>query len=435
MALSPYYEPTEGGDTTFAIEATKIKFGAGALNEIGYDARALGMSRVALFTDPRVGKLEPVEVAAEALRKAGMDVVIYDEVLVEPTDGSFKAGTQFAIDGKFDGFVSVGGGSVMDTCKAADLYSSYPPGDFLDYVNPPIGGGIKAPGPIKPHIACPTTYGTASECTGLAIFDLVEMNAKTGVSNAQIKPSIGVVDPNNLKSLPPTVKAANGLDVFSHAVESLTARPFTKRPAPEDPTQRPLSQGANPYSDLNCLRAIELIGKHLVHSVNNPDDHATCEPLMFAGMLAGIGFGNAGCNLPHGMSYAVAGLVRDFYAEGWPRDHPMVPHGYAVIVNSPSVFRFTGHYCPERHLEAAVALGAETEGVNKEPGDILADKVIEIMRDTGMPNGLTGVGYSEADVPALTEKSWPQKRLIDNAPGVITKKDLEDMFRGAVRYW
>ena len=435
MALSPYYEPTEGGDTTFAIEATKIKFGAGALKEIGFDARSLGMSRVALFTDPRVVKLEPVEVAAKALRDAGMDVVIYDAVAVEPTDVSFKAGTEFAIEGKFDGFVSVGGGSVMDTCKAANLYSSHPPGDFLDYVNPPIGGGQRAPGPIKPHIACPTTFGTASECTGLAIFDLLEMEAKTGVSNAQIKPSIGVVDPDNLRSLPPTVKAANGLDVFSHAVESLTARPFTQRAAPEDPTLRPLSQGANPYSDINCLQAIELIGKHLVASVADPDDMSLYESLMFAGMLAGIGFGSAGCNLPHGMSYAVAGLVRDFRAEGWPPEHPMVPHGYAVIVNSPSVFRFTGHFCPERHLMAAKALGAEIEGVNKEAGDILADKVIEIMRATGMPNGLTGVGYTEADVPALTEKSWPQKRLIDNAPGPITKQDLEKMFRGAVSYW
>ena len=435
MALSPYYEPTEGGDTTFEIEATKIKFGNGALGEIGFDARALGMSRVALFTDPRVAKLEPLGVAVKALRDAGMEVVIYDQVEVEPTDASFKAGTEFALDGKFDGFVSVGGGSVMDTCKAANLYSSHPPGDFLDYVNPPIGGGKRAPGPIKPHIACPTTFGTASECTGLAIFDLLEMNAKTGVSNAQIKPSIGVVDPDNLKSLPQTVKAANGLDVFSHAVESLTARPFTRRAAPEDPSKRPLSQGANPYSDINCLRAIELIGKYLVPSVQDPDDLSIYEPLMFAGMLAGIGFGSAGCNLPHGMSYAVAGLVKDFRAPGWPQDHPMVPHGYAVIVNSPSVFRFTGHFCPERHLMAAQALGAETEGVNKEPGDILADRVIGIMRDTGMPNGLSGVGYGEADVPALTEKSWPQKRLIDNAPGVISKQDLEDMFRGAVRYW
>ncbi len=435
MALSPYYEPTEGGDTTFAIEATRIKFGAGALKEIGFDARALGMSRVALFTDPRVAGLEPVEVAAKALRDGGMDVVIYDAVTVEPTDVSFKAGARFALEGKFDGFVSVGGGSVMDTCKAANLYSSHPPGDFLDYVNPPIGGGQQAPGPIKAHIACPTTFGTASECTGLAIFDLLEMAAKTGVSNPQIKPSLGVVDPDNLKSLPSTVKAANGLDVFSHAVESLTARPFTRRAAPADPTKRPLSQGANPYSDINCLHAIELIGKHLVPSVVDADDLSLYEPLMFAGMLAGIGFGSAGCNLPHGMSYAVAGLVRDFRAEGWPQEHPMVPHGYAVIVNSPSVFRFTGNICPERHLMAAKALGAEIEGVNKEAGDILADKVIEIMRATGMPNGLGGVGYTEADVPALTAKAWPQKRLIDNAPGPITRQDLEDMFRGAVSYW
>jgi hydroxyacid-oxoacid transhydrogenase len=435
MALSDYFTRREGGDWAFTFEATKETFGVGALRQIGYDARALGMSRVALFTDPRVAALEPIDTVAGALRQHGIDVAIYDQVLVEPTDVSFKAAIAFALDGDFDGFVSVGGGSVMDTCKAANLYSTYPPDDFLDYVNPPIGKGLHAPGPLKPHIACPTTFGTASECTGLAIFDFLEMDAKTAVASPRIKPSLGIVDPSTLNSLPPTVMAANGLDVFSHAVESLTARPYTMRPAPEDPSMRPLSQGANPYSDINCLEAIRLIGLHLVDAVNNPDEETLREPLMFAGMLAGIGFGTAGCNIPHGMSYAVAGLNKEYRAEGWPDDHPLVPHGYAVVVNSPSVFRFMGPKCPERHLAAARALGAETEGINKEAGDILADKVIDIMQATGIPNGLAGVGYTADDVPALTERSWPQKRVIENASYPITKEDLETMFRGAVSYW
>lgn len=434
MALTPYYEPREGGDVTFVVEATREKFGIGALYEVGADAKALGMTRVALFTDPRVAKLEPVAIVRRSLEAQGIDVAVYDEVTVEPTDASFKAAIAFATAGRFDGYVSVGGGSVMDTCKAADLYATWPD-HFLAYVNPPIGAGKLVPGPLKPHIACPTTFGTASECTGIAIFDFHEMNAKTGISTAGIKPTLGICDPSCLATLPPTVLAANGLDVFSHAVESLTARPFTARPAPAEPRLRPLSQGANPYSDLNCLEAIRLIGENLVAAVRAPGDMRYREPLMFAGMLAGIGFGNAGCNLPHGMSYAVSGLVKSFRAPGWPQDKPMVPHGYAVIVNSPAVFRFTGRMCPERHLMAAKALGARTEGANKEPGEILADAVIEIMKAAGMPNGLSGLGYGENDVPALTEKAWPQKRLIDNAPAPISNADLEQMFRGALRYW
>jgi alcohol dehydrogenase class IV len=124
--------------------------------------------------------MEHVNKVVESLKSNGLDAEVYDQVAVEPTDISFKQGSLFASEGKFDGFVSVGGGSVMDTCKASNLYSCYP-ADFLDYVNAPIGKAVPVPGILKPHIACPTTFGTASECTAIAIFDLLGMEAKTGI--------------------------------------------------------------------------------------------------------------------------------------------------------------------------------------------------------------------------------------------------------------
>jgi alcohol dehydrogenase class IV len=435
MDLSQYYNRNSGGEYAFTVEAPKIKFGVGCLREIGPEARLFNMSRVALFTDPRVAKLEPVAIAKDSLRKAGIEVVVYDEVEVEPTDDSFKAGAKFAQEGDFDGYVSVGGGSVMDTCKASNLYASHPPDSFLAYVNAPIGEARPVPGPVKPHIACPTTFGTGSECTGLAIFDFLEMEAKTAVAYSQIRPSLGMVDPASIQTLPAGVIASNGFDVFSHAVESLTARPYNSRPAPETPDKRPIAQGANPYSDIGCLEAIRLIGGHLVDAVHSQDDIKALEALSFAGLLAGIGFGSAGCTIPHGMSYAVSGLVKEYKADGWPQNQPLVPHGISVIVNSPSVFRFTGPACPDRHLAAAAALGADIEGVNKEAGDVLADKVIEMMRATGMPNGIGGVGYTADDIPMLTEKSWPQRRVLDNAPVELTKAQLSELFRGALSYW
>ncbi len=435
MVVSDYFTPTSGGDHAFTLDATKVTFGRGAMAELGAHAKGLGMTRVGLFTDPRVAALAPREIAEKSLRDAGIAVSVFDGVVVEPKESSLQVAIRFAADGGFDGFVSVGGGSVMDTCKAANLYSTYPPEDFLDYVNPPIGKGKHAPGPLKPHIACPTTFGTASECTGIAIFDFEEMDAKTGMASPRLKPSMGIVDPENLKTLPKGVVAANGMDVFSHAVESLTARAYTSRPAPEDPAIRPLSQGANPYSDLGCLEAIRLVGENVVRAVEEPDNDDAFEKLMFAGMLAGIGFGTAGCNVPHGMSYAVSGLVKDYRAEGWPSDHALVPHGFAVIVNSPSVFRFVGETVPDRVLMAAEALGAETEGVNKKAGDILADHLIGLMRATDVPNGIRGVGYDESDLDALTERAWPQKRVIDNACRPITKDELRSMFEGALSYW
>jgi len=434
MNFSNYFTHKPGGDRIFSVEAPKIKFGRGALQEVGDDAKALGMSRVAIYTDSLVAKMEPVAKVVESLKSQGLDVVVYDQVAVEPTDISFKQGSKFASDGNFDGFVSVGGGSVMDTCKASNLYSSHP-ADFLDYVNAPIGKAMPVPGNLKPHIACPTTFGTASECTGIAVFDLLEMEAKTGIVNPLIRANLGVLDPSVLGTLPPLVRAANGFDVFSHACESMTARPYTHRPAPESSTKRPLSQGANPYSDVACLESINLVGSHIVSAVNDPteDDY---DALMFAGMLAGIGFGNAGCHLPHGMSYAVAGLVKDYTPDGWPSDHPMVPHGISVIVNSPAVFRKTGPACAERHWKAAAAMGADLNDKKMEDsGNILADQIVRMMRDTGIPNGLSGVGYSIEDLEALTEKSYPQKRLIDNGPMPISREELKEIFRDALSYW
>lgn len=433
MTVSKYFEPIEHGEQAFVLEGNKEIFGVGALAEVGAHAKNLGMKQVALYTDPRLSKLPPVDTVVKSLRDIGIRVSIFDGVEIEPTDRSLKAAIRFAEDDDFDGFVSVGGGSVMDTCKAVSLYASYPPKDFLDYVNLPLGKALPAPGPLKPHIACPTTFGTASECTNVAIFNFLELGTKAGISNRAIKPCLGIVDPEALRTLPIQVVAANGMDVFSHAVESYTARPYTHRPAPENPISRPVIQGANPFSDLNCLEAIRLVGANLVKAVSDPEDFSVREKLSFAGLLAGIGFGTAGCNLPHGMSYAVSGLVRDYCAEGWPQDQPLVPHGFSVILNSPSVFRFMGPTCPERHAEAALALGLE--GDSKRPGNTLADGVVNIMRAIGVPNGLSGVGYTVDDLDALTDKGWKQRRVVENSARPITKEEMRAMFEGAMSYW
>ncbi len=435
MPIDPYFSRTETGDTAFAVEGATVKFGSGVLSEIGDDARSLGMSRVAVFTDRWVAKLKPLETVVDSLRRAGIDAVVYDEVAVEPTDASFQAGARFTKEGRYDGFVSVGGGSVIDTCKAANLYSTYPD-DMMAYVNAPIGAAKVVPGPLKPHIACPTTFGTASECTGHAICDFPEMGAKSGIVSKRLKPVLGLLDPTVLHTLPPFILAANGFDVLTHAIESFTARPYTHRPRPDRPDLRPTSQGANPYSDFSCLAAIRIAGKWLAQAVLEPSDLDLREPLMFAGMLAGIGFNNAGCHLPHGMSYAVSGLARNYFAPGYPQDHPLVPHGVAVVVNAPAAFRFTGPTSPERHLRAAEALGIDIREVKPEDaGSVLADWFVKMMRTTGIPNGLSGVGFDHGDVAALTAKAMPQRRLLDNAPRMVGKEDLEHLFQGAIAYW
>ena len=426
----------DGHDTAFTVDASRVTFGRGCLREVGDRARALGMTRVALFSDPTVAGLEVFDTVQRSLRAAGLDTVTYTDARVEPTDQSFAQAVAFATETQPDGYVSVGGGSVIDTAKAADLYATHP-ADFLDYVNAPIGGGKPVPGPLAPHIACPTTSGTGSEVTGIAIFDLLSLHAKTGIAAPALRPTEALVDPDCTDTLPAEVVACSGLDVLSHALESYTARPHTRRAAPERPSQRPMSQGANPWSDLGSREALRLLGEYLQRAVTDAADREAREQTMWAATLAGIAFGNAGVHAPHAMAYAVAGRVRRFHPQGYPGDEPLVPHGMAVILNAPSAFRVTAGSDPHRHLQAAHHLGADIAGADtgRDAGSILAEHLIGIMRAVGMPNGLTGVGYTAADAQALAEGAWPQQRLLGNAPIDFDEALLAETFGDAMRYW
>jgi hydroxyacid-oxoacid transhydrogenase len=430
-----HYAPSETGDYGFEVDGARIKYGRGVLREVGEAAKALGMRRAALFIDPHLRDYEFVTTVRDSLREAKVDFAAYDAIAIEPTDVSFKEAAAFATDGKFDGFISVGGGSTMDTAKAADLYATYP-AEFMEYVNPPIGGGKPIPGPLKPHIACPTTSGTGSECTGIAIFDYLQMNAKTGIRARELRPAMGIVDPDVTKTLPSTVVACSGFDVLSHALESYTALPFTRRARVPKGVARPLSQGANPYSDVGCLAALSILGENIVRAVHDADDDEAREQMMFAAVLAGIAFGNAGCHLPHGMSYAVSGLVKSFRAPGYSPKEALIPHGMSVILNAPSVFRFTAPACPERHLEAAEKLGADIRDAGpNDAGEVLAGQIMELMQATNIPNGLRAVGYDGDDLEALTNGSFPQKGLINNAPREVSRDQLRDLYANALTYW
>lgn len=422
-------------ETAFTMDTSSIKYGPGVTREVGADMAQLGARRVMVVTDARVAQLEPVAVALESLRAAGIDAVLFDRVRVEPTDESFLEAIAFAVDGNFDGFVGVGGGSAMDTAKVANLYSTYP-ADLLAYVNAPIGEARPVPGPLKPLIAIPTTAGTGSETTGVAIFDLQSMHVKTGIAHRALRPRMGLLDPHNTRTLPPLVAASSGLDILSHAIESLTALPFNSRPAPESPHLRPAYQGANPISDIWSSKAIEMVSQNIVRVIHDADDDEARGAMLLAAAYAGIGFGNAGVHLPHGMSYPVSGMVRDFHPAGYADDHPIVPHGMSVILNAPAVFRFTGQANPQPHLRAAQLMGCDISGVGEvDAGNVLAQAIIDVMQATGMPNGLSAVGFTPEDVDKLVEGTLPQHRVTKLSPRPASADDLRMMFLDAMMYW
>jgi hydroxyacid-oxoacid transhydrogenase len=422
-------------ETAFTMDTSSIKFGPGVTAEVGHDMKRLGASRVMVVTDPYLAQSPPVQTVLESLDEAGIETVLFDEVRIEPTDTSFREAIQFAMLGRFDGYVAVGGGSTIDTAKAANLYATYP-ADFLTYVNPPIGEGAPVPGPLRPLIAVPTTAGTGSETTGVAIFDLEEMHAKTGIAHRALRPNLGIIDPANTRSMPRMVAACSALDILSHAIESLTALPYNQRETPASPDQRPAYQGSNPISDIWASRAIEMLARNLDRALNDPDDDDARGQMLLAAAFAGIGFGNAGVHLPHGMSYPVSGMVREFVPEGYPSDHPIIPHGMSVILNAPAVFRFTALATPERHKLAARLLGYPTESDQPdEIGETLAGAVIDIMRRTGMPNGLHAVGFTGRDIDALVTGTVPQHRVTKLSPRPASEDDLRALFRDAMSYW
>ena len=427
--------PHHNLETAFSIDTSAIKFGPGVTREVGYEVARLGAKRVAVVTDPRMAKLEPVAVVLDSLRSEGIDAVLFDQVEVEPTDESFKSAIDFATQGNFDAFVSVGGGSSIDTAKAANLYSTHP-ADFLTYVNAPIGQGTPVPGPLKPHVAIPTTSGTGSETTGVAIFDLLEMKAKTGLAHRALRPTVGIVDPDNSRTLPEMVTACSGFDVLCHGLESYTAMPFSQREAPTNPGLRPSYQGSNPISDVWAVRAIEMVSHNIVNAVRDSDDIESRSNMMLAATFAGVGFGNAGCHLPHGMSYPVSGMVWEYVPDGYPDDHPIVPHGMSVIMNAPAVFRYTAPTNPQRHLFAARLMGADVSDAGPEDaGDILADAIVDLLKNIGVPNGLQAIGYTPEDAPALAAGAMPQRRVIDLSPRPVEESDVRQLFLDSMTLW
>lgn len=347
---------------------------------------------------------------------------------------SIKEAIAFSKPYNADAFLAVGGGSVIDTTKLMNLYNSFPEADFLDFVNAPLGKGLPIQGKLKPLIAVPTTAGTGSETTGTAIFDLVDKKAKTGIAHRNLKPTLGICDPLNTRTMPSAVHASSGLDVLCHSLESWTAIPYYERtPRPTNPINRPAYQGANPISDIFSLQALRSTVKYLPRAVADPDDFEAQSQMLLAATLAGVGFGNAGVHLCHGMSYPISGQNPGYQHKGYAVDHPIIPHGVSVAVSAPAVFKFTAASNPERHLAAAEAFGVDISNVKMESaGEVLSEAIAEFLVKLGdQPRGLKDLGFKNSHIDGLVEGTIPQARVLMLAPNLETQNQDEE--RGQLR--
>ncbi|BDD61402.1 hypothetical protein MAP00_006446 [Monascus purpureus] len=412
----------------FEMAASSIRFGPGVTKEVGMDFKNLGVNRVCIVTDQNVAKLDAMKQAVEGLSREGIEFTVFDKVRVEPKDSSVKEAIAFAKPYNPDAYLAVGGGSVIDTAKLMNLYTAYPEADFLDFVNAPLGKGLPVDKKLKPLVAVPTTAGTGSETTGTAIFDLVSKKAKTGVAHRNLKPTLGICDPLNTRTMPSAVHASSGLDVLCHSLESWTAIPFNERiPRPTNPINRPAYQGANPISDIFSLQALRSTVKYLPRAVKDPDDYEAQSQMLLAATLAGVGFGNAGVHLCHGMSYPISSQNPGYKHAGYAVDHTIVPHGVSVAITAPAVFRFTAASNPDRHLAAAEAFGVDISNIKRESaGEVLGEAITEFLIKLGdQPRGLKALGFKESDIDGLVEGTIPQKRVLMLAPTLSEELEAE----------
>jgi alcohol dehydrogenase class IV len=425
-------------DTVFTIAMTKVKFGFGVTSEVGYDLKVAGtlkgvkVNRALIVTDKRLVDLGLAEKVKGYIEEEGIKVDIFDGTHIEPTDESVMQAVEFAKGKQYDGYVGLGGGSSIDTAKMINLLLTHG-GELLDYVAPPQGKGKPLPGPVKPMIALPTTAGTGSETSPAAVLDVLALKLKTGISHDFLRPDFGVVDPLNTVSMPPMVTASTGLDVLTHAMESFTNRPYNARPKPEHPSKRPVYVGSNPISDFWALKAIELCGKYLRRAVALGTDLEARFNMSLAATLAGVGFTTAGVHIPHSAAYPIGARVRDYRPPDYPSEEPIIPHGIAVSLTAPAVFKRTAASNPEKHLLMAKYLGVNVEGVSpNQAGEVIADALKSLMRDIKFPNGLQAVGYTEKDIPELAEGTLKIRRLLEHSPIPATKETITEILKDSL---
>lgn len=422
-------------ETIIPLTMARLKFGIGATEELGYELAALGARKVLLVADRRLSEHGLVDKVRSVIESEKIALSVFDDIRCEPTDDSMRRAIGATRSLEFDAIVALGGGSTIDTAKAVNLYHTWP-ADLHDYINAPIGKGKAVPGPLKPLIALPTTSGSGSETTTVIVMDLLSMHLKTGISHQHIRPAVALVDPLNSLSAPPAVTAATGLDVLTHAAESFTIKPYNVRPKPKDPSLRPPYIGANPIADLWSEKAIEWVGKYLRRACYNNTDVEAKSHMAMAATFAGIGFGNAGVHIPHALAYPIAGMVKGWVPPGYDAAEPMVPHGLSVVLTAPANFRFTAPSDPGKHARIAALLGVNAAGLSEmEAAMKLPGAFIGLMRDIGCPNGLSAIGYAEADIPALVDGGLKQQRLLVGSPRPVTRADLTRIVEESMRLW
>jgi len=381
-------------DRFYFRQPSFVTYGFGVASLAGEEASALGLKRVLLITDGGVRGAGLVDGVITSLTEAGVDVQVYDRVGANPETTMVEEALAALKDVAAGGLIAVGGGSPMDTAKGVAFLATNG-GRLQDYM------GINPPRAPLPSICIPTTAGTSSEVTNNIVFTDSATRFKFGLSGPNCAATRALVDPEMTITLPKGMTAATGLDALTHAIESITSR------------------GAYDLTRSLALDAVRLIGEWLPVAVEHGENRQARERMMMACLEGGIAFNQSGLTIVHAMSHPVSGWCG-------------TAHGVANAILLPHVMAYNVGYDIEGFARVAEALGVDTRGMTRaQAAAASVDRVRELNRLLGIPDGLGSCGVTEADLPNLIADSMKSAGIRRN-PRPTTAADIEAIYRQAM---
>jgi alcohol dehydrogenase class IV len=371
---------------TFQVPSN-ILFESGASKKVADLAAGFGAQRILLVTDRGVRDAGLTAAAEDALKAAGRDVVLFEDVVADPPSGVIERAVSLCRDERIDLVLSIGGGSALDTAKLVAYLARS--GDRLDDI---YGVGL-AKGERLPLLLVPTTAGTGSEVTPIAIVT-TPTTEKKGVVSPRLLPDWAILDPELTLGLPSHVTAATGIDAMVHAIEAYTSR-----------------HKKNPMSDQLARQALALLSQNIREVCRNGRNLEARSQMLLGSMLAGMAFANAPVAAVHALAYPIGAIFH-------------VPHGLSNALVLMGVLRFNLPAAEALYAELAPIIDPEANGLStSEAARRFVDGLAAICRDCKVPASLAEVGVRESDLPRLAEDAMKQTRLLVNNPREVTYPD------------
>ena len=370
-----------------------------AIKQIGAEAKKLHATKVLVLTDPGVEQSGMIETVERPLIDVGLEVGVYAKAVPEPPMSSIQEAVDFTVKGGYDLIVGFGGGSAIDVAKVVAILARYPDMQLEELV-----GIDKVPHKGLPLIAVPTTAGTGSEVTAIAIFANEKLNVKQGIVSPNLIPDVALVDPVLTWTCPPHVTAASGLDALIHCIEAF------------------ISVNATMHTDPLAYEGIKLISKSIRTATFDGTNSWARHNMAMGSLLGGIAFGNAGVGAVHALSYPIGGTFH-------------VPHGVANTLMLPWVMEYNMVSCLKWFTDVGEAMGENMEGLSVRDG---AEKTVAALKtlaeDLQVPIYLSDVGIPESAIEEMADSAMGQVRLLNNNPRKLTRDDIVQIYKNcAVR--